>query len=399
MKKIMVFILSLFFIYIPNVSALDFEPTGKNIILYNLNDNNILYEKDADVKTPIASLTKMMTALVAIENIEDLDSKVTITYNDFLNTYGYSKAGFRVGEEVTYRDLLYGVLLPSGADAVNAIVNNTLGEEKFVEKMNEMAKSLGMNDTSFSNAIGRDDELNYSTARDLSKLLDYAISSYTFRTIFTTKEYTTTSGLKLNSTLNAYKNFLNIGEIKGAKSGFTSGAGRCLASITTLKDVDYLLIVINAATDRYYSAVEETIKIYEYYDQNYSYQTILDDTKFSKTIPIKWSSEKEYNITIDENIKKYLKNGESDNFKYEYEGMEEIKFFTSKGSKLGTLKVFNGDELLYEKEIFLDKDINYFSASLYVILAITVLIVIMGIILYKRHEKRKERRLKAIYDM
>jgi len=399
MKKIMVFILSLFFIYIPSVSALDFEPTGKNIILYNLNDESILYERDADTKTPIASLTKMMTAIVAIENIENLEEKVAITYNDFLNTYGYSKAGFRVGEEVTYLDLLYGILLPSGADAVNAIVNNTLGEEKFIESMNELAKSLGMDDTSFSNAIGRDDELNYSTASDVAKLLKFAIKNNTFKTIFTSKEYITTNGLKLNSTLNAYQSFLKIDEIKGAKSGFTSGAGRCLASITTLNDVDYLLVIINATPLRYYSAVEESIKVYEYYDQNYSYQTILDDTKFSKTIPIKWSSEKEYEIIVNEDVKKYLKNGEAENLRYEYSGAEEIKLFTAKGSKLGNLKVYNGEELLYETDVLLNKDIKYISFGLYIILGILVLLIILGIIIIKKMQKRRDRKFKAVYDM
>ena len=99
-------------------------------ILYNLNDNSVIYEKNSEEKVSIASITKIMTALVALDNIDDLSDTVVITEDDFAYTSGYSKAGFSVGDTVTYEDLLYGILLPSGADAVNSVVNNTLGLSK-----------------------------------------------------------------------------------------------------------------------------------------------------------------------------------------------------------------------------------------------------------------------------
>ena len=260
MKKVILFLFSLFF-FCYSVYADDFDITGEYVTLYNMNEDTLLYSKNDTKKTSIASLTKMMTTLVAIEEIDNLDKIVTIKEKDFEGIVGYSKAGFKVGDKVTYRDLLYGIILPSGADAVNAVVNNTLGYDKFIKKMNETAKKIGMNDTSYANPIGKDDENNYSTSNDLAKLLKYALKNKTFKTIFTTKNYKTSNGLNLESTVNRYENILNTNEIKGAKSGFTKDAGRCLASITTLNNVDYLLVVINSSTTSPYNAIKDTITI------------------------------------------------------------------------------------------------------------------------------------------
>ena len=223
MKKLFVFIIFVFLV--PNiVFASPFDITSKYVILYNLNDDEVLFEQDSNKQTSIASLTKMMTALVAIENIDDLSDLVTITNEDFLGTSGYSKAEFSVGDTVTYEDLLYGILLPSGADAVNAIVNNTLGYDSFVTEMNNLADQIGLSNTSFSNPIGKDDEDNYSTASDIAILLKYALKNETFQKIFTTKEYTTSNGLVLESTLYPYKDILEVDKIAGSKSGFTKDA-------------------------------------------------------------------------------------------------------------------------------------------------------------------------------
>lgn len=134
MKKIYIFFISLFFLYPIKVEATDFDINAKNAILYNVTDNEILYEKSADEKVSIASLTKIMTSIVAIEKIDDLNEYITITSKDFEGTNGYSKAGFKINDKVTYLDLLYGIILPSGADAVNAVVNNTYGYDEFINK-------------------------------------------------------------------------------------------------------------------------------------------------------------------------------------------------------------------------------------------------------------------------
>lgn len=386
MKKVVFFLFSLFF-FCYSVYAENFDITGEYVSLYNMNEDILLYSKNDTKKTSIASLTKMMTTLVAIEEIDNLDKIVTIKERDFEGTVGYSKAGFKVGDKVTYRDLLYGIILPSGADAVNAVVNNTLGYDKFIKKMNETAKKIGMNDTSYANPVGKDDENNYSTSSDLAKLLKYALKNETFKTIFTTKSYKTSNGINLESTVNSYKNILNTDEIKGAKSGFTKDAGRCLASITTLNNVDYLLVVINSSTTSPYNAVKDTITIYDYYNNNYGYKNIINDDTFIKEIPVDFSKEKTYKITGSEDIEKYLKNNTE--VTYKYVGSDKVTFNTKKGSKLGVVKIYDGDVLLATSNVYLENNIEYYPIITYIMIGIAVVFVLL---IVKKKKKKKHRR-------
>lgn len=386
MKKAVFFLFSLFF-FCYSVYAENFDITGEYVSLYNMNEDTLLYSKNDTKKTSIASLTKMMTTLVAIEEIDNLDKIVTIKERDFEGTVGYSKAGFKVGDKVTYRDLLYGIILPSGADAVNAVVNNTLGYDKFIKKMNETAKKIGMNDISYANPVGKDDENNYSTSNDLAKLLKYALKNETFKTIFTTKNYKTSNGLNLESTVNRYENILNTNEIKGAKSGFTKDAGRCLASITTLNNVDYLLVVINSSTTSPYNAVKDTITIYDYYNNNYGYKNIINDDTFIKEIPVDFSKEKTYKITGSEDIEKYLKNNTE--VTYKYVGSDKVTFNTKKGSKLGVVKIYDGDVLLATSNVYLENNIEYYPIITYIMIGIAVIFVLL---IVKKINKKKHRR-------
>lgn len=381
MRKISIFLLSLFF-FISNVNADNFTITGQNVILYNLNDNNILYNKNADERVEIASLTKIMTALVTIENTEDLNKQIVIKEKDFEEVAGYSKAGFKVGDIVTIEDLLYGILLPSGADAVNAAVNNTLGYDKFILKMNETAQQIGMQNSKFSNPIGKDDENNYSTASDIAKLLKYAIKNKTFKKVFTSKFYKTTNGLSLKSTVSNYDKILETNKILGAKSGFTKEAGRCLASITTLHDVNYLLVVIKSDTDYPYNAIKDTINIYKFYDENYSYQKVLSQDTFIQEIPVDLSSDKTYHITGAEDISLYLKNDTKLNLVYE--GLDKIPYRTKKGTKLGIVKLYEGENLIKTSNLYLEKNINYYPLETIFIFLITLVFFIMFFIIKKK---------------
>lgn len=388
MKRVVFFLFSLFF-FCFSVYAEEFDITGEYVSLYNMNEDMLIYSKNDTKKTSIASLTKMMTTLVAIENIDDLEKVITIKERDFDGTVGYSKAGFSVGDKVTYLDLLYGIILPSGADAVNAIVNNTLGYNSFIKKMNETAKKIGMNDTSFANPIGKDDENNYSTSSDIAKLLKYALKNETFKKVFTTKSYKTSNGINLESTVNSYKSFLNTSEILGAKSGFTKNAGRCLASITTLNGVDYLLVVINSSTSSPSNAVKDTITIYDYYNSNYGYKNILNDDTFIKEIPVDLSKEKTYKITGNEDVNKYLKNG--DEVTYEYVGSDKITFNTKKGSKLGVVNIYNGDELIATSNVYLENNIEYYPIVTYVLIFIGVIFILLIIRKSKKNHRRRRR--------
>lgn len=390
MKKILsIFLILLLCISNHPIYANELDITSDYVLLYNLNDKEIIYEMNSDSQVNIASLTKMMTALVAIENCNDLNEKVKIEKKHFKNLDGYSKAGFKVGDIVSVKDLLYGILLPSGADACNAIayhIGNNMNN--FIQLMNQKAQELNLTHTHFDNPIGMDSEENYSTAKDLSVLLEYALSNPVFKDIFCTRTYKIEElDLQLNSTLIGYsKNYdIDTDIILGSKTGYTSEAGYCLASIANINDVDYLLIVLNADTDLKCNAVLDSINIYNYFSQNYGYHTIINKNELLYQLPIKWGIEKEYSIYCDEDIITYIENNyNKEDIVIEYEGINELNYQIKKNDLLGSIKIIYKDKIIKDLDIYLDEDIFYIDP-----IFISISIIISIIILYKLLNKKR----------
>ena len=367
---------------------------SSDVILYNLNDDNILYEENSSRKVQVASLTKIMTAIVTIENNKDLSQEVEITSEVFKGIEEYSRAGFKLNDKATYEELLYGVLLSSGADAVNAIVVNMGGNEKFVSLMNEKAKELNLKNTKFDNAIGMDSENNYSTAKDLAELLKYSLQNETFKKIFTTRTYNIDRlNLKLSSTLIKYASSgIDISYIKGAKSGFTDGAGYCLASIAEIDDVEYLLVTLGANPKGSKSqAVKDATTIYDYFSENYGYQKVISKGETLKTIKNKFGKEKEYSIYLNQDKELYLNNTvKLDDITYQYNGLEEISSKNKKGDKLGTIFLIYENEVINSYDVYLNDNLEYYHPYLY--LAVIVTVVIFVLLLFKLKKKNKKKR-------
>ncbi|KOY81523.1 penicillin-binding protein [Lysinibacillus macroides] len=222
---------------------------SKNVLLLNA-QGDVLYEKNADMIIYPASLTKIMTAIVAIEMTEDLQVQTIVepqTITKF-TAQNASMAGFRAGDFVTVEDLLYGTLLASGADATATLAEAIVGgEDAFVTFMNNKAHELGMKDTHFVNASGLHHEAHQSSVRDISKLLRYAMENPTFYEIFTSKSYTTYVPTKLTIANSLYTKIAGVeGTIVGGKAGYTPEAGLCLASLIEKEGQQFLLITANA---------------------------------------------------------------------------------------------------------------------------------------------------------
>ena len=385
MKKLLTLIF-LFILCTVKANALEFNISSQNIILYNLDNGEILYEKSADEKVPIASLTKIMTALVTLENVDNLDDRVILTSEDFngLIEANAVTAGFTKGEVVTYRDLLYGLLLPSGADAAKALARNVGGsEEKFIQKMNDKAIELGLKDTHFSTVIGLDDPNNYSTAKEVSYIFKEALKNKDFKTIITTKNYTSSDGkVKFHSTIqsNAKKFNIDIPYILGGKTGTTTDAGLCLATIAKENDINYMLITLGALYDKKAPHhIEDAKTIYDYFILNYNNQTVVDKNKSFKTIKVKYSDIQNLKLYPAKNIVKYLENNYNPkDIKLVYDGKEEITSLDKKGTILGTLKIYYQDELLDTQKIILNKKINF---SLLSFLQENILSIVLGLII------------------
>lgn len=248
---------------------------SEHIIVVDLEDMQTLYEKKADEKIYPASITKALTALVALDSIQDLNQKVTITKDDLagLAEANASVAGLKVNEKVTYEDLLYALILPSGADGANALANNLAGSvSNFVSDMNKKTQALGMTNTHFENPTGLHDKNHYTTLHDLKKMIVHAWKNPAFRNILTSLTYKIPktsqhpNGLTLENTLLFYSNNLKFdgGEIVGGKSGFTPEAGYCLLSIGKMEDGHpYMVISAKAKkTNTSYGNTEDALKIY-----------------------------------------------------------------------------------------------------------------------------------------
>ena len=360
MKKSIISIF-LFLFFIVNINASETNLSSQRYILYNLNDNEVIDAKKEHERVSIASLTKIMTVIVAIENIKDYNAKVKIT-SPMVDTIAWDvvKAGFKKGQVVTYNDLLYGAILPSGADAVNALAISISGSEaKFVSLMNKKVKELGLKDTSFSNVVGLYGKNNYSSAYDMAQILMYALKNEKFKSVFETKQYKLSTGKVVNSTLSYFNKKLNkdISFIKGAKTGYIEEALYCLASTASLDGVDYLFVSLNAKTNT--DHINDHITEYKYFSSNYGYKNVVSKTDKMLTLKVKYSKEKVVNIYPNIEIEKYLKNDfTKEDLVYSYDGIYESSYFDNP-FYLGNMSVSYNDKLMGKLELYNEKELHF----------------------------------------
>lgn len=226
-------------------------------VLTELSAGETVAQKGGDERIYPASLTKLMTAVLLIERAEDLSETLVLPEDMFgvLQARGASMAGFLPGEEVSLQDLLYGMLLPSGAECSVAAARWLCGsEEDFAELMNRRAGELGMAHTHFENASGLHEKDHYSTAADLSRLLVHALQYEAFRTAFTAARYFVAptalhpDGITFHSTLSESMRAAGLEDerILGGKTGYTKEAGLCLASLLCVDGREYVLITAGA---------------------------------------------------------------------------------------------------------------------------------------------------------
>lgn len=274
MKQKIIFIILTFSIMgiIPNVKAQD---TSKSSIVMDLNSGRVLYQKNANEKRLIASTTKIMTALVTLENTT-LNKEIKVG-EEVLKMYG-TNIYIEVGEKITIKDLLYGLLLRSGNDASVALANAvSKNEEEFVKLMNSKAEEIGMKNSTFSNPHGLDEETqNYSTAYDMALLSKYAYQNKTYRKISGTKKYTAKTDNKTYLWYNRNKLLNNYEYCTGGKNGYTPSAGRTLVTTATKDDLNLTVVTLNDPNE--YETHEE---LYENIFNNYKNYTIVDKNTFT----------------------------------------------------------------------------------------------------------------------
>lgn len=329
MKKIILLIILMLPIRIFALSV-----PSNNAILIDQDSGRILYSKKIYEKRLIASTTKIMTAVIAIESGK-LDDNVTIKESD-TKSYG-SGIYIKPGEIMTIRELVYGLLLRSGNDAALAIENNLGGHNSFIKKMNIKAKEIGMNNTHFENSSGLDEsgEENYSTVYDMALLMKYANNIYDFREINNTKKYELETNKNCYSWTNKNKLLFKYKYATGGKTGYTNKAKRTLVTSATKDDTNLIAVTFNDKDD-----FNTHKRLYEYGFNNYRRYLILN----KKKIRIKGYK----NAYIKYNYYYLLRNNERKNISTKV-------IIDRKDNVLGYISVkLNGKEVHREK-VFINK--------------------------------------------
>lgn len=340
MKRI-ILLITLFIFLIPKVDAS--VNTASEYILMDLETGRILEGKDYNNPKLIASITKIMTCLIAIES-NRLDETVVVD-ESILKAYG-SGIYIQVGEELTLRDLLYGLMLRSGNDAALMISSIVAGsEQNFVNLMNHKAKTIGMSNTNFSNSSGLDesDNGNYSTAYDMALLTRYAMQYEEYRKIVSTKKYTLKTNYKTYIWDNKNK-LLNYDYITGGKTGFTTKAGRTLVSSANIDDMQFIVVTLRDSDDW-----NTHISLYQKAKEKYSLYQVLNKKTFKVENEDYYKQrlyiKKDLNIPLTEEEKRKI----TTKIK-----LEKIKEY-SNHEKVGVCEVYLDDKLIANTSIFIEK--------------------------------------------
>lgn len=290
MKKVFYFLLCLIMLSSPLtlIHAEEMSIYSDYYYLVDMDNGQVVLDQGSEDLIYPASMTKMMTLIVGLENLKDFDETIVLDQEIFEGLYeeNASMAGFYLNETVTLKDCLYGLFLPSGAECTRAVAFAAAGsEEAFVELMNQKAKDLGMNNTHFVNTTGLHDNDHKTTLRDLAILLDYCLKNSEFEEIFTTRSYLAKSGsmhrrgIKWEST--TFKNIDRVGwknlneeVIRGGKTGYTIPAGLCLASVGEMDGRRYMLITAHAPSGSVPYHAMDTVEIYDQIFNHYK-KTVL----------------------------------------------------------------------------------------------------------------------------
>ncbi len=409
-KKNILFLLVLLFIFeVMFVPIRVFAQTGDvsiastAAILVEKSTGRILYEKRSTEQFYPASVTKIMTAILVIEN-SSLDDIVTVSGSSVENIpSGYVTIDLRDGEEITIRDLLYALMLPSANDAAFVLADHIGGSvENFSAMMNEKAAELGCKNTNFVNPNGIHNESHYSTAYDLYLIANYAMKNPIFKEIVKTKEYTlaptnihpeTDRVIKNTNELLFEDNSNYYPYADGIKTGTTTQAGKCIVSQSSRDGLDFIAVVLGGQgvnSNRF----QDATKLFNYGYDNYTLTKIIEKNSVIDTVEIKKATKetKMLDVAIDNSIT--VMNHKSLDINQiipEVKINEELVAPIAKGQKIGSIK-YKVDDIEYSANLIAASDVlkrNYYEIYITVGLA---LLIASFIISRRTHKSRRSRR-------
>lgn len=429
---LMAFVLAAVMLFCP-AAAISYEPdftlTSKAVYLENLDTGLVLYEKNADQQMYPASLTKIMTAILVLENVKDLDGE-TAAYpmwiQDMLYGTNASLGGLIVGEKLTIRQLLTSALVQSGNESA-MILAGYVGSggmadfmprdiTSFVEMMNDKAKALGCMGTHFTNPTGLHSDNHYSTARDMAIMAKYAMQNPVFASLV--KNYAVQLGQtnKHNDLWQYSTNKMLLtsspyyyAPVVGIKTGSTDEAGRCVISQAEDNGYRYFCVIMGApstAAEPFPNFIE-TRQLYRWAFGTFSLKTLLEQGELMAEVPVKYSGDgKIAKLAVKDDVVKLLRNDiSSDSIIYHTELPESIEAPVAAGDSVGTLHIMLMGEEIGTAELVATQDfsLSWFrkalgtigallsSTTAKIILIVVVLAVVAYIVYMVQHNKKKKR--------
>lgn len=327
--------------------------SAKGCVVIESSTKRKLYAFNENQKLPMASTTKIMTAITAIENCDDLDEKFEISPKA-VGIAGTSLY-LRKGDVYSTRDLLYALMLISGNDASVAIAEHVAGStSEFVTKMNELAKKIGATNSHFANTHGLDADGHYTTAYDLALITSYALENDTFKEIVSTKNIKISNGEGENRYLrNKNKLLFTLDGCVGVKTGYTDDAGRCLVSAVEKEGMTVVCVVLNCRpmfeeSENMLKTCVEQYKLYdltEFYDYNNVVQVLNGRQEYSLLGTCK-------------HFFYPLSQEEIEKLRFEYIKPEIVEAPLSANTEVGKVEIFLGNDLLFSEKIYTIEDIK-----------------------------------------
>ncbi|KMT21374.1 D-alanyl-D-alanine carboxypeptidase family protein [Clostridium cylindrosporum] len=309
-------------------------------VVIDQNSGRILYGKNDNKILAMASTTKIITAIVAIENGKLTDQ---VTVSKKAASINGSSAGLKEGEKVSLEELIYGLMMKSGNDAAIAIAEH-IGDgkvENFIKLMNHKALELGLYNTHFVTPHGLDADTHHTTARDLAKATAYALKNKVFQKVSACKEISSGESGAFNKSYNNINKFLfRLPDADGVKTGYTGNAGKCLVASVTHQYGRYIAVTLNSG-DRW----KDCENLVNYAKENFSHIKIETDSLNILKSRVLGGEEKYLQSTIDKEIYLPVLKGEENNIKTEVQIPSVINSPVYKNDHIGNLLIYVNDKL------------------------------------------------------
>lgn len=346
MKRLFVFVWLCVFLISSKAFAIDIS--AECACLLNAETGEVLYEYNGYSRHSIASTTKIMTAILAIENSEP-DEVVTVSKNAQMQEG--SSIYLKSGDRVLMKDLVMGMMLNSGNDAACAVAEHIGGtSEEFAVMMNKKAQEIGLSETSFKNANGLDADGHYSTAYDMAQIGAYALKNEEFRRIVSTKNSRLETDGYITYLKNHNKLLWNYDGCIGIKTGYTKKTGRCLVSAAQRGEVTLVAVTLNAPDDW-----NDHKKMLDYGFENLKTEKIISMGEIFKS----YSGKNEVlNAVSAEDV--YLSCFDKSKVNVVLHTVEEIKHSVIKGEKIGYMEIFYGNKPIKCIDLVADRDFSEF---------------------------------------